>query len=119
MRGADLDLVAAAPVLGKGRGRGLKCNCEADVRGGPGGRARTHVWDGLRAGSEPGGALERLQLQRAQQDEREAGCTHLLWVVLGAPQGEEQPVPEPLDLRLGNRKFSPFAKMWRALLRKA
>lgn len=87
MRGADPDLAAAAPVLGKGRGRGLKCNCEADVRGGPGGRARTHVWDGLGAGSEPGGALERLRLQRAQQDEREAGCTHLLWVVLvrGSP----------------------------------
>lgn len=55
----DPDLAAAAPGLGAQHRRGLKWNREADVRGELGGRAGSHVWVGLGAGTQPGGAMER------------------------------------------------------------
>lgn len=58
-RGEDPDSVAAAPILGASHGRGLKWNSGADVRGKRGGRAGSHVWVELRAGSQMGGAVER------------------------------------------------------------
>lgn len=63
----DPDLAAAAPVLGAQHGRGLKWNREADVRGELGGRAGSHVWVGLGAGSQPGRAAERPR-RRAQPE---------------------------------------------------
>ena len=68
----DPDLAAAAPVLGVGRGRGLKWNREADVKGEPGGRARTHVCAGVGAGSQPGGAV-KMPRRRAQAEDPQAG----------------------------------------------
>lgn len=65
----DPDLAAAAPKVGARHRRGLKWNPKADVKGGKrGGRAGSHVWVWLGAGSQPGGAVERPR-RRAQPDE--------------------------------------------------
>lgn len=112
---SDPDLAAAAPVLRARSGRGLKSNSEVDVKGEPGGRARTHVWVGLGAGSEPGGAVGGAVAHAAEGPM----CAQLC---KGLPRPTLPPASEIQARAISQSQANPhflFLKMWKLLSRKA
>lgn len=92
---SDPELAAAAPKVGARHRRGLKWNREADVKGERGGRAGSHVWVWLGAGSQPGGAVESPR-QRAQPDDPQADLSTCARTSKGQPRARLPPASKAL-----------------------